>query len=272
MAGAEAFREDVAASWRRPSLDLERDSIIVLDADRPAGMAEVSGRHAEVAVHPGVRGRGIGSWLLAWTEARAREIGTDRIGQNICDVAHPAIALLTATGYRPRWSSWVLEKPLGPEPLAPPAPPSGVEIRALEPGHDERPTYELIESAFSEWADREPTSFEDWAAAWFEGYECDPSLAFLAVEGPDIVGAALCAQNPGAGGWVYELAARTEDRGRGIAKALLQHAFGEFHRRGERSVGLPTDSRTGALGLYERVGMRVSKSFTHLAKDLRPAR
>jgi hypothetical protein len=33
-------------------------------------------------------------------------------------------------------------------------------------------------------------------------------------------------------------------------------------------VGLSTDSRTGALGLYERVGMKVTRSYTHFAKEL----
>jgi ribosomal protein S18 acetylase RimI-like enzyme len=47
--------------------------------------------------------------------------------------------------------------------------------------------------------------------------------------------------------------------GRGLAKALLLRSFREFHRRGQRRVGLGVDSEnaTGATKLYESVGMVV---------------
>jgi hypothetical protein len=34
-------------------------------------------------------------------------------------------------------------------------------------------------------------------------------------------------------------------------------------------TSLSTDSDTGALSLYERVGMRIHRSFAHLSLDLR---
>jgi hypothetical protein len=37
---------------------------------------------------------------------------------------------------------------------------------------------------------------------------------------------------------------------------------------GRSVVQLSTDSRTGALGLYEHVGMRIVRSYTHYAKEL----
>jgi len=52
-------------------------------------------------------------------------------------------------------------------------------------------------------------------------------------------------------------------RGRGIATALLQESFAEFERRGLPRVRLNVDSDnlTGAVALYERVGMRVVSSY-----------
>jgi hypothetical protein len=38
--------------------------------------------------------------------------------------------------------------------------------------------------------------------------------------------------------------------------------------QGKRALEVSTDSRTGALGLYERVGMSVTLSYTNYAKDL----
>jgi ribosomal protein S18 acetylase RimI-like enzyme len=61
------------------------------------------------------------------------------------------------------------------------------------------------------------------------------------------------------GGWIGAIGVRPAWRGRGLAKALLLHSFREFHRRGQRRVGLGVDSEnsTGATKLYESVGMVV---------------
>jgi len=49
---------------------------------------------------------------------------------------------------------------------------------------------------------------------------------------------------------------------------LLADAFSTARRRGRRRAELSTDSRTGALSLYQRVGMQVRLSFTHWARAL----
>ena len=86
----------------------------------------------------------------------------------------------------------------------------------------------------------------------------DPALWFLAMDGDDVAGVALCPVYPESG-WVRQVAARRPWRRRGIALALLRQAFGEFYRRGKREVGLVVDSYnlSGARDLYERAGMHV---------------
>ena len=69
-------------------------------------------------------------------------------------------------------------------------------------------------------------------------------------------------------GWVQQLATKATHRDRGIARALLESTFLAVHETGKRKVGLSTNSRTGALGLYERLGMRIARSYTGWAKDL----
>ena len=49
---------------------------------------------------------------------------------------------------------------------------------------------------------------------------------------------------------------------------MLHVAFGRSFDRGYDHTSVSTDSRTGALTLYERVGMRVVESFTHWGVDL----
>lgn len=68
------------------------------------------------------------------------------------------------------------------------------------------------------------------------------------------------------------LGVRPAWRGRGLGRALLVHAFGDFHRRGERRVGLGVDSEnaTGATRLYESVGMHVDQETVVWEKVLVP--
>ena len=49
---------------------------------------------------------------------------------------------------------------------------------------------------------------------------------------------------------------------------MLRTAFGWFFEGGRRVAGVSTDSRTGALGLYEKVGMRVVRQYTRYTKRL----
>ena len=59
--------------------------------------------------------------------------------------------------------------------------------------------------------------------------------------------------------------------GRGIALALLHHAFREFKKRGQQRVGLGVDatSLTGANRLYEEAGMKPTRQINVFEKELR---
>jgi ribosomal protein S18 acetylase RimI-like enzyme len=72
-------------------------------------------------------------------------------------------------------------------------------------------------------------------------------------------------------GWVRNLGVRRGWRGRGLARALLQHAFGAFYARGCTTIGLGVDAQspTGATRLYQRAGMRVTEEYETYEKMLR---
>ena len=127
----------------------------------------------------------------------------------------------------------------------------------------------MVEDAFSDWTHRTPTTFEDWRAGTIDSAHFDPSLMLLAADGGSrrIVGVAYCL-GYAADGYVQSLAVDRAFRGRGIGTALLRQAFATFWTRGKPTVALSTDSRTGALGLYERIGMRVVRTYTRYSKDL----
>lgn len=261
--------EDVRSDWQRPSFDLANDAVVVTGDGRVLAYAEVFEGRAWVRVHPDAHGRGIGAALLRWTEERARALasGSGKLGQTVSDDEPAAAALLVSNGYAVRWHTWVFQKTLGEEP-AEPSLPAGVTLRTFEPGRDDRATFELIDTAFSDWPDRDPSMrFEDYAASYLRREDFDPGLTFLLEDEGELVGAAMCFVYNGEG-WVQQLAVKRSHRGRGLGGALLRISFREFFRRGLRTAGLSTESRTGARGVYEHVGMRVIRSYTRYSKDL----
>jgi mycothiol synthase len=259
--------EDVRSDWERPSFDLSSDAVVVTDAGRIVAYAEVFSARAWVRVHPDHCGQGIGAAVLGWTESRARELGSDKVGQTVPDAYPAAAELLSSNGYRVRWETWVFQKDLDTEP-AEPRLPDGITLRTFDEERDPRATYELIDTAFSDWPDRDPGfGLDDWEASFLRREDFDPSLTFLVEDDSKLIGVALCLVF-GDEGWVQQLAVKRSYRGRGLGGALLQAAFREFYRRGLRTAGLSTESRTGARGVYEHVGMRITRSFKRYSKDL----
>jgi mycothiol synthase len=262
---AEVHPTDVEQSF--DLADGQAGVIVVEAPDQLVGWATLAGGRAEVDVHPAWRGRGIGSTLLAWTEDRARAAGMPEVRQVVTNADAVAHGLFEAAGYHQHHTSWILEMRLGaaaPEVTIPP----GIAIRPYR-AEDAQATYRVIEDAFNEWPGRQPTTFEGWSAHVLAHAAFAPGLSRLAFDGDELVGVALCDDYEGQDeGWVQQVATRATHRHRGIARALLQSAFAAFHATGRRRVGLSTDSRTGALTLYERIGMRVRRTYTSWAKDL----
>ncbi|HEY5904454.1 MAG TPA: GNAT family N-acetyltransferase [Actinomycetota bacterium] len=268
---AEIARSDIAAEWERPDFDLEAMSITVWHDDELAASGDVFMGRAEVDVAPAHRDRGIGSALLPWTWAVARADGRDSVGQTVSDRRTDAAPLFTAHGYEAGHTAWALRIDLADEPPPAPALPDGLSFRDFRPGDDDRAVFEVIDVAFDEWDDRESHGFDNWAPAFLHRDEVLSELVPLVVDGDRIVGVALnyhYGVDDDVEGWTQQLAVDRAYRGRGLGRALLQESFRRFHGVGYRRAGLSTDSRTGALGLYEHVGMRVRSSFTRYTKQL----
>jgi mycothiol synthase len=71
-------------------------------------------------------------------------------------------------------------------------------------------------------------------------------------------------------GWVKDIVVHERERGRGLGKALLHHAFRAYAARGAQTVGLKVDSTnpTGAPQLYERVGFDIDRRYGIWVKRL----
>ncbi|MQW76991.1 GNAT family N-acetyltransferase [Nocardioides sp. dk4132] len=253
---------DLVADWQRPSHDLAASSVAVLDGERIVGYAEADGERGDAAVHPDYRGRGIGTWLAHRMQDLARAQGAPRVGMPVPE-GSPGDRLLTSLGYGVRWRSWVLQLPPG----------ARVPERPLPPGHrvrsaredERRVCWTLLEDAFLEWADRERESFADWTARVTERPGFEPWHLRVVVDPQDRVVACAVVLLAGDCGYVDRLATRRDQRDRGFAQALLVDAFAAARAHGATRSELSTDSRTGALGLYERVGMVLTSTWLHRA-------
>ena len=257
---------DLVGEWGRPSYDLAASSVGVLDGDRLVAYAEVMGAdRGDAAVHPDYRGRGLGTALAGWMQDKAREKGSDVIGMPVPE-GSPGDRLLEALGYQVRWNSWVLQLPEGatiPERELP----EGYAVRAAEESEHEA-SWTVQEDAFLEWSDRARQSLEDWQAEIVGRPGFEPwNLRVVTDPAGEVVAMAVLQLAPGCG-FIARLATRRDQRGRGLAQCLLVDAFREAVAHGAKRCELSTDSRTGALGLYEKVGMVVTSNWVNRAIKL----
>lgn len=273
--------EEVQNYWEAPRFDLSQDARIIVASDGLiVGYEEVYPRSQERLefdgfVHPREAGHGLGTLLLRWAEKRACERvaamptgGPVIFRGNTAAVDQNASAMFNAEGFALVRQFWRMEIKLG-QPPERPRWPAGITVRTMRPDHDERLVHATIEEAFADHWGHVPQSFEDWAHLVLRRDNFDPALTFMAFDRNELTGVAVCRYRDIA--WVGQLAVRRAWRKHGLGLALLLHAFNEFYRRGDRTVGLGVDSQnlTGATRLYEKAGMRVARRYDTYEKVLR---
>ena len=145
-----------------------------------------------------------------------------------------------------------------PQPL-----PEGYSIRTAETEDDRRALHAVKEDAFLEWSERDREAFEDFEAQTRGRPGFEPWNLRMAVDPTGACVGACYLQLSETTGFVSQLATRKDQRGKGVARALLVDAFANAREHGATISELSTDSRTGALGLYEKVGMVVTSNWVH---------
>lgn len=258
---------DIVGDWARPSFDVGASTIGVFEGETLVAYAEVSSSdRGDAAVRPGHRARGIGTALAGWMQARARAGGATVIGMPVPE-GSPGDRLLEQLGYEVRWTSWVLQLPAGAS-IVERALPEGYAVRAADPG--EYPAvHAVVEDAFLEWSEREREPYDDFLAVvvgrpGFEPWQLrvvtDPTEIIVGVAAVSI---AITEDTGDPEAYIARLAVRRDQRHRGLAQALMVDAFARARDHGAMTSALSTDSRTGALGLYEKVGMQVTSSWVN---------
>ena len=255
---------DIVADWQRPGYDVPAHTVGVFDGESLVAFGEVGWipDRGEAAVHPGHRGRGIGTQLERWLREKAAELGATEIGMPVPE-GSPGDRLLESLGHHVRWTSWVLELP--EDASVPDRPlPDGYAVRAARESEHEA-CWTVQEDAFLEWSTRQRDTFEEWQASTVlrPGYE-PWHLRVVTDPTGEVVAMALIQTN-GECCFIARLATRRDQRGRGLAQALLVDSFRAGAEHGSPRAELSTDSRTGALGLYEKVGMRTTSVWVNRA-------
>lgn len=226
-------------------------------------------------VLPEYRNQGIEEALITWGEARAHlaiercpaeaEVVLQSFGYQQDPERHQ---IFMALGYEVTRNFYLMKIDMAEEPAPLPLA-DGFSIRTYRHPDDLvdyvqtridcfRDHYGFVEQPFEK-------SLADTKEFYETDYLFDQTLCFLAIENATgrIAGMSMCRieewGNPNHS-YVMTVGTRREYRGKKIASALLTHSFREFWARGRRAVTLHVDgaSLTGAVGLYQGVGMHVA--------------
>jgi mycothiol synthase len=237
--------------------------------------------HLEGQIHPRATGHGLGGWILELAE----RVGTDalaaphvvRIRTALLDGDAAARSWFARQGFTAVRHLLELRLDLHAPPPAPRWPP-GIAMRTFVPGADEDILWRTHQAAFADVPTHLPIARDDYLADRSPAE--DPGLVLIAEHHPsvvgdnepghdrssdsEVVGIAVCragTEVAAEDGWVRDLGVLPAWRRHGIAMALLRSAFAAFRARGLTGVALEVDDVTleGAVGLYRRAGMRVTR-------------
>jgi mycothiol synthase len=238
---------------------LERtvDAVVICDEGEIVAFAGAVPRGGALstdgAVLPSATGQGIGSFLLDWAEAQGRAGANEKLRTSILAGNEAAKALVLDRGFVYVRSFYRMVIDLS-EPPPPPSWPHGIAVEPFLAGQ-EAVLHEVVEDSFVEHWGHARRSLDDW----LRGIVIEPELIFLACEGDHVVGAVMCNEELFGNAFVGILGVREGWRGRGLGRSLLLQGFGALYEKGKRRIGLGVDAgnETGAVRLYESVGMRV---------------
>jgi mycothiol synthase len=286
IVGAEDLREDL----RDPNVDSERGTIAAFSRGSMIAWAglraspTVASRHEMDllgAVHPGQRGRGLGTRLLAWAEQAARPLHQERypgyplaLSANCPAAQTDALALFAEAGYQPvRWLHLMSRDLACAVPDVPL--PDGTRIvrYAVELSETAR---RIDDEASGDHGGSTQSTAESWE--YFLGHErFRPDFSFLAYLDDQPAGVLIACEYDAYRQvtgrrecFIASVGVTSPARDHGIASVLVRCSLAAARADGCNIATLyvDADSPTGAITLYEHLGFTTQTESVTLIKDL----
>ena len=242
------------------------DCVVAVGEHGLTGYGTVDGTHD---IRLAASDAGAADALLADLEHRARARGFDRVTCIAVPEDTLLWELLEQSGYARERDIVRMWRSLDGQ-LASPSWPDGVRIRAYTDADGER-LHALLDACYAGWdPDYVEVDHDDWLAFMTDHDDFDPKMWFLCERDGELVACSLHWRATDRDGWVKDIVVRESERGRGLGRALLQHAFREYRDRGAARVGLKVDANnpTGALQLYASAGFVIDRTYRIWAKQL----
>ena len=236
--------------------------VVAVDADgRVRGFASPGRREAVFLADPG-QTDALADELLPWLRQKRDVVELMAFAG---DAAR--LAAFERHGLRPLRSSFLMARPESAGPLPAAAFPGGVDVAPYRFGEADEAVHRLI-YVDAAWASV-PGHTERPLDAWREKERACRSL-FLARRDGHPVGWVAGRLLDGGRGYISMLAVAVGERGRGLGRALLLHAFADLQRVGARGLTLGVEAHNrSALKLYRSVGLEVEHEWRIYAAEPR---
>jgi len=285
--------EVLAKIWKFPGFNLTEDARIIIDGEgNPLGYTAVwndTKPHVQNFIvqkfDPEYIGSAIEETLMDWAVEKAHSNISKApddaqvfIGQTINSILNEKIERLKNRGFSEKRYFWRMGIDLNNKNGEEVEFPEDIEVTTHSARQNLMDIVKCDRKCFSDhWGYTESPldeEFKEWEY-WIKMEPFyDPDYWFLACSGDEIVGMSLCMNGMTIDnqiGYLDSVCVRKDFRKRGIASALLKHSFKELEKAGRDKAYLhvDADSLTGALKLYESVGMKENQRSTKLEMIIR---
>jgi ribosomal protein S18 acetylase RimI-like enzyme len=156
-------------------------------------------------------------------------------------------------------SSFTLSRPDSAGPLPAAEFPDGVSVAPYDLGEADEAMHRLV-YVDAAWASI-PGHIDRDLERWIDSVQSSP-LRFVARRDGRPVGWLSGRLMVSGRGWVDQVAVAADERGRGLGRALLLHAFAALEGQGATGLALGVQARNdAALGLYRSIGLEVEREW-----------